>query len=99
MKRPKSDIPSKAKERLVHEYRQEGPLVYFQIRECIVDGQVVSRRAYDSDGTLRTETALKNGKKHGRELVWDEDGTLESIEPYFEGKIHGLAKQYGRNGK
>ena len=99
MKRPKSDIPSAAKERLVREYSQEGSLVYLEIRECVFDGQVVGQRVYDKNGNLRTETPLKNGQKHGREYVWNEDGTLESAEPYFEGKLHGLARQYGRNRK
>lgn len=99
MKRPESDIPSKAKEQLVCEYSQEGSLTDLQIRECILDGQVVGRRAYDSNGHLKVETPLKNGEKHGREYIWKDDGSLESVEPYFEGKIHGLARQYGRNSK
>lgn len=98
MKRPKSDIPPEAEERLLREYSQEGLLIYLQVKECILDGQVVGQRAYDDNGNLKIETPLKNGKKHGREYIWNEDGTLESVEPYFEGKIHGLARQYGRNG-
>jgi antitoxin component YwqK of YwqJK toxin-antitoxin module len=99
MKRLKTDIPPEAKERLVREYSQEGSLISFQIRECILDGQVVGQRAYDSNGSLKIETPLRNGKKHGREYIWNEDGTLESVEPYFDGKLHGLSKQYGRSGK
>jgi hypothetical protein len=99
MKRPKSDIPSEAKEQLVRQYSQEAALIYLQVREYIVDGQVVGQRAYDSKGNLTLETPLKNGKKHGREYVWKDNGTLESVEPYVDGKLHGLAKQYGRSGK
>jgi len=99
MKRPKSDIPFEAKELMVREYSQEGHLIYLQIRECILNGQVVGQRAYDGNGNLMVETPLKNGKKHGREYIWREDSMLESVEPYFEGKLHGLAKQYGRNGR
>lgn len=99
MKRPKSDIPQGAEERLISEYRQEGSLIYPQMREYILDSKVVGRRAYDSNGNLLIETPLKDGLKHGREYTWNENGTLESVEPYFEGKMHGLAKQYGRSGK
>src|SRR5687767_7055588 len=99
MKRPKSDIPQDASERQIEAYRQQGQLVYFRVVECILDGQVVGRRAYDGDGVLRVETPLKNGKKHGREYIWDEQGILESVEPYAEGQLHGLAKQYNRKGK
>lgn len=98
MKRPKSDIPQNAVEVLLSEYHEEGPLIYFRVVDCVLNHQVVGRRAYDQDGTLRIETPLKNGKKHGREYVWDETDALESVEPYREGKLHGLAKQYGRNG-
>src|SRR6266545_7418760 len=96
--KPKSDIPQAATEVEISEYRQEGQHIYFRTTECFVNGRVVGQRAYDSDGTMRMETPLKNGKKHGREYIWYEDGALESIEPYVEGKLHGLAKQYGRKG-
>lgn len=99
MKRRKSDIPAEAEERFLREYRQEGNLIYFQVSECILDDQVVGLRSYDGEGSLRVETPMKNGKKHGREYIWNEDDSLESVEPYFEGKLHGLSKQYGRNGK
>jgi antitoxin component YwqK of YwqJK toxin-antitoxin module len=98
MKR-KSDIPQDAIEVEISAYRLEGQHIYFRTAECSVNGQVVGQRSYDWAGTLRMETPLKHGKKHGRESVWYEDGALELIEPYVDGQIHGLAKQYGRNGK
>ena len=99
MRQRKSDIPQNATEVEVREYRQEGALVYFRLTECILGGQVVGQRAYDSDGNLQVETPLKNGRKHGREYIWDETGALESVEPYLDGKMHGIARQYNRNGK
>ena len=99
MRRPKSDIPQDASERQIEAYREQGRLVYFRVAECILNGQVVGRRAYDGEGILRVETSLNNGKKHGREYIWDERGVLESVEPYIEGQLHGLAKQYNRKGK
>jgi len=98
MKR-KSDIPSNATEIEIRAYRQEEQYISFRVTECILNGEVVGKRSYDSDGRLIIETPLKKGKKHGREYVWYEDGALESIEPYMDGKLHGLAKQYGRTGK
>ena len=100
MKKPKSDIPQNATERVIREYRQEGLHIYFKTTECILDGQVVGQRGYDEDGRLMIETPMKNGKKHGREYIWDLfTGQLDSVEPYVDGKLHGLAKQYGRTGK
>lgn len=99
MKRPKSDIPPDVSEREIREYREQGQLIYFRVTECILNGQVVGQRAYDSDGNLRVETPLKNGNKHGHEYIWDEQGVLESVEPYVEGQLHGLAKQCNRRGK
>lgn len=103
MKRPKSDIAQHAMEVVRSEYQEEkfdkGFHVSFQVRDCILDGQVVGQRSYDSDGNLMKETPLRNGKKHGREYIWDEAGVLESVEPYVDGELHGLCKQYNRKGK
>ena len=99
MKKIKSDIPQNATEVVISKHRQKGFHTSFQTTECLLDGQVVGRRFYDSDGNIQKETSLKNGKKHGREYIWDETGSLESVEPYVDGKLHGLAKQYNRNGK
>ena len=99
MKRPKSDIPEGVSEREIREYNEQPGLIWFRVMECILNGQVVGRRAYDNDGILRVETPLKEGNKHGREYVWDEQGVLESVEPFVEGQLHGLAKQYNRRGK
>ena len=103
MKSRKSDIPPGVRELEIQEFSQKfgqtGGLIYFRVVECILDGQVVGRRAYDGEGNLRVETPIRNGKKQGREYIWNETGSLESVEPFFDGKRHGLAKQYGRKGK
>jgi len=99
MKRPKSDIPEGVGEREIRQYSEQPGLVWFRVIECILNGQVVGLRAYDSEGILRVETPLKDGNKHGREYVWDEQGVLESVEPFVEGQLHGVAKQYNRRGK
>lgn len=99
MKQRTSGIPKNAAEVEIRKYRQDGSLIYFRLTECILDDRVIGRRAYDSEGNLRMETPLKNGRKHGSEYTWNESGNLESVEPYVEGKLHGIAMQYGRNGK
>ena len=72
MKLRMSDIPQNVTEVEIRKYRQEGSLAYFREMECILNNEVVGQRAYDWDGTVRVETPLKNGKKHGREYIWDE---------------------------
>lgn len=103
MKRLKSDIPAGVVEQLVSEYRREdgehGALIYYRTVNCLLNGQVVGRRAYTPGGILVMETPLKDGQKHGREFTWSEEGTLLLVEPYAEGKIHGTAEQYGSRGR
>jgi hypothetical protein len=98
MRRPKSDIPDGATERVIRVYQRNMGLIRLEKRECISNRQLVGYRYYDDNGRLQIETPLKDGKKHGREFYWNEDGMLDLIEPYFEGKMHGTAKQY-QNGK
>jgi hypothetical protein len=98
MRRPKSDIPACAEERIIRQYEdkrtEHGGVVNLETREYTIAGKVVGWRSYDSEGRLVTETPLKDGKKHGRQIFWNEDGTIDFIEPFFEGKVHGTAKQY-----
>lgn len=99
MKPRKSDIPPGVTEVEIRAYQETGQAIFFRVVECLLNGQVVGQRAYDSDGNLRIETPIRNGKKHGREYIWNETDALESVEPFVDGKQHGLAKQYGRKGK
>ena len=99
MRRFRSDIPPNVVEQTTREFRREGGAIYHRLTDCILDGEVVGRRAYSEEGQLVTESPLRNGLRHGREFQWDDDGTLLSIEPYVNGRVHGTAKQYGRRGK
>jgi len=99
VRRPKSDIPTGATERVVRKSKQTGPLVELGRRDCIFKGECVGYRTYDTKGRLQTETSLNDGKKHGREFTWNDDGSLLLVEPYFKGLIHGTAKQYDRRGR
>ena len=95
MRRPKSDIPAGAEEKIIQQYEaNERGVVNWETRECTVGGKVVGWRSYDAVGRLMDETPLKDGNKHGRQIFWNEDGTIDFIEPFFEGKVHGTAKQY-----
>ncbi len=87
----KSQIPRNAVETRVKGHKG--------FTELKINGQVVGRRLYNTQGRLIRETSLKNGKRHGLEIECNDDGTLLSTEPYFEERIHGVAKQYGRSGK
>jgi hypothetical protein len=104
MRRPKSDIPAAAKESIISSYREEqrrsgGSVFYPEVRAYRIAENIVGYRYYNAGGVLIKETPMKDGKKHGRELVWDDDGTLLSVEPYCGGMCHGTAKQYGRDGR
>src|SRR5258706_3832340 len=58
VRRPKSDIPTGATERVVRKSKQTGPLVELGRRDCIFKGECVGYRTYDAKGRLQTETSL-----------------------------------------
>jgi len=97
MRRPKSDIPLEAKERIAKKAKSHSQ--GYRAMECVLRNQIVGQRVYAPNGQLVVETPIQAGKRNGCEYIWDEDGLLLSVEPYVSGKIHGLAKQYGRSGK
>jgi hypothetical protein len=89
MGRLKSDIPVRAREVLVSR----------SVREYHLAGRLVGRRLFNAQARLISETPMRDGRKHGREINWDDDGSLVSVEPYVDEKIHGTAKQYDRRGR
>src|SRR6266487_2539972 len=99
MKKSKSDIPRRAVEHLVREYRRERAITHYRKMECVLDGKIAGERVYNQDGQLVIERPIKSGRTHGRMYFWNDDGTLGLVEPYLEGKVHGIARQYGRKGK
>lgn len=92
-KRYRSSIPSEAIERIGLE---RGEL---RLHEYLLDDQLIGTRQYDANGTLISETPLRNGKRHGIEYRWDDTGWLVSAEPYIDGLPHGVAKQWSSDGK
>lgn len=100
MRRPKSDIPPGAEEKVIQQYEaNERGVVNWKTREYTIDGKVVGWRCYDAAGRLMDETPLKDGKKHGRVIEFYDSGEIHLVEPYFEGVMHGIAKQYDARGR
>ena len=56
MRRPKSDIPAGAEEKIIRQYEDKqtdrGGIVNLETREYTIDGKVVGWRSYDSEGRL-----------------------------------------------
>ena len=101
MRRPRSDIPAGAEDKVIYEDKQtdRGGIVNLETREYTIDGKVVGWRSYNAQGRLVNETPLKNGKKHGRVIEFYDSGGIHLVEPYFEGMMHGTAKQYDTRGR
>ncbi len=60
------------------------------------DDLVVSKY---SDGSVRAEIAMKNGKKNGMAREYYQSGKIYREMEYREGKKEGVAKRYYENGK
>jgi hypothetical protein len=67
--------------------------------ESVLEGEIVGRRCWDTDGSLMMETPLQNGVKHGIEYTFYANGNLVAAEPYWEGQMHGLTEQWDRDGR
>lgn len=100
MKHYRSSIPKAAQERIVSTYQSTGSQ---QKVECVLDGEVVGVRWYIEEGSMGSETPLKNGLAHGIMYYFDDipDGVLKVTfaEPYRNGLAHGIAKQWSEDGK
>ena len=51
------------------------------------------------DGKKKTEGEFKDGKKHGKTVVWYESGQKKFEEDYRDGKLHGKVVQWYENGQ
>lgn len=100
MKHYRSSIPKAAQERIVSAHQPAGNL---QTVEYVLDGEVVGIRRFIQDGTMGSETPLKDGLAHGTMYYFDDipDGVLKVTfaEPYRNGLAHGTAKQWSEDGK
>ena len=86
-----------ALERKKSDGRTEKGAEWLEVREYLIDGQVVGQRAFDSKGALVEERPMRNGVRHGTCYFWDE-GALVNAEPYLDGKMHGTCKQWDFDG-
>ena len=93
-----SSIPGDIIEKTISDYKRDGGLVWLRRAACLLNGDVVGERCYESDGSLVVEIPLSDGNKQGIEYHWYETGELQSAEPYYDGKPHGVAKQWARDG-
>jgi len=100
MKHYRSSIPNAAQERRFPAHQPAGNL---QTVEYVLDGEVVGIRRFIQDGTMGSETPLKDGLVHGTMYYFDDipDGVLKVTfaEPYRNGLAHGTAKQWSEDGK
>ena len=103
MRRPKSDIPADAIEKVISAYSEErhgtGGVFQPETVGYYLNDSIVGYRYYNAARVKIKESPRRDGLKHGREFSWDDEGTLVSVEPYFKGKAHGTAKQYDRHGR
>ena len=57
-----------------------------------------TKKSYYPDGTIKSATTYKDGKKNGVEHIYFQDGaTLKYSRNYVYGKLHGLQQEYNRN--
>ncbi len=52
-------------------------------------------KKFYEDGTIKSATSYKNGKKNGSEHIYYPDGAiLQSASKYVHGRLHGLQQKY-----
>ncbi len=57
-----------------------------------------TQKSYYPDGTIKSATSYKNGKKNGIEHIYYPDGaTLMYAKPYVNDKVHGILQAYREN--
>ncbi len=91
----KSCIPKSARERVVKRFADGSK----REAEYRIGRKLVGRRWFYDTGEPESETAFKNGKRHGIEFRWDDPDILISAEPFLDGLPHGTARQWNFDGK
>lgn len=91
----RSSIPKRAEERVTsrHANGRSAATEYF------VDGALVGRRSFDSDGQVELDCGWRDGRMHGTAYRLDTPGRLLSATPYANGLEHGVARQRGDDGR
>jgi antitoxin component YwqK of YwqJK toxin-antitoxin module len=57
-----------------------------------------TQKSYYPDGTIKSATSYKNGKRNGIEHIYYPDGaTLMYAKPYVNDKVHGILQAYRPN--
>ena len=95
MKDYRSSIPKAAQEQVVATH-VSGPQKYKS--EFLVNRKIVGVRYFEKDGTLSSETPLKDGLVHGTQYFFL-NGKLDFSEHCQKGLAHGTAKQWSEDGE
>jgi hypothetical protein len=91
----KSCIPKTARERVVKRFADGSK----REAEYRIGRKLVGRRSFFDTGEPESESAFKNGKRHGIEFRWFDPNILISAEPFVDGLAHGTARQWNFDGK
>ena len=62
-------------------------------------GETNLRRIFYSDGSLRTEIPIVDGKYNGIGKSYFKNGQVSLTLPFTDGKLNGIGKSYAENGK
>jgi antitoxin component YwqK of YwqJK toxin-antitoxin module len=91
----RSSIPKRAEERVTYRHHNG----HMAAAEYFIDGALVGRRSFDSDGRVELDCGWRDGQRHGTTYRLDTPGRLLSATPYANGVEHGVARQWGDEGR
>jgi antitoxin component YwqK of YwqJK toxin-antitoxin module len=91
----KSSIPVQAREKVTGKYADKTP----RWAEYYLGKELVGIRSFHPGGELESESAWRDGIRHGWAYRWDDPGVLLSAEPYENGVPHGTAYQWACDGR
>jgi len=73
-------------------------LISLMIITTIIYAKNETIKKFYDDGTIKSATTYKNGKKNGAEHIYYPDGAiLQSAHKYVYGKLHGLQQEYSKS--
>ncbi len=91
---PRPQIPSSAQEKITH-FDERGAK---GTSEFWLDGRLVGRASWESDGTPSIAGGIRDGVRVGYHIEY-RDGTVSYAEPFKNGLVHGWAKQFDSRGR
>ncbi len=91
---PRPQIPSSAQEKVTH-FHERGVKA---ASEFWLNGRLVGRVSWESDGTPGTAGGFRDGVRVGYHIDY-RDGTVSYAEPFKNGLVHGWTKQFDSRGR